>query len=146
MKKAQNTERRYLKLLMFPLLISTLRTLIWLHNMWTYYNFNFLVRQTDLVVAAANTGKVVNLKRWAESMKHAVQKVLDCNNQNVWSPIEELCLDTKIWSLISEEFLLCNNMRPTDVTHSLQQPNQTAGVTGGRPDMIETAQAGIAVG
>jgi 2-dehydro-3-deoxyphosphooctonate aldolase (KDO 8-P synthase) len=44
------------------------------------------VRQTDLVVAAANTGKVVNLKRpiyEPESMKHAVQKVLDCNNQNV---------------------------------------------------------------
>lgn len=60
----------------------------------------FLVRQTDLVVAAANTGKTVNLKKGQfmspESMKHAVQKVLDCNNQNVMVTDREPCSVIKI--------------------------------------------------
>lgn len=113
----------------------------------------FLVRQTDLVVAAANTGKTVNLKKGQfmspESMKHAVQKVLDCNNQNV--------MVTDRGSMFGYQDMIVDFRGiPTmqqfattvlDVTHSLQQPNQTAGVTGGRPDMIETiAKAGIAVG
>ena len=113
----------------------------------------FLVRQTDLVVAAANTGKTVNLKKGQfmspESMKHAVQKVLDCNNKNVMLTdrgtmfgYQDMIVDFRGIPTMSE-------MATTvlDVTHSLQQPNQTAGVTGGRPDMIETiAKAGIAVG
>ena len=113
----------------------------------------FLVRQTDLVVAAANTGKVVNLKKGQfmspESMKHAVQKVLDCQNQNV--------MVTDRGSMFGYQDMIVDFRGiPTmqkfattvlDVTHSLQQPNQTEGVTGGRPDMIETvAKAGIAVG
>jgi 2-dehydro-3-deoxyphosphooctonate aldolase (KDO 8-P synthase) len=113
----------------------------------------FLVRQTDLVVAAANTGKVVNLKKGQfmspESMKHAVQKVLDCNNQNVM-------LTDRGTMFGYQDMIVDYRGIPTmqqyattvlDVTHSLQQPNQTVGVTGGRPDMIETiAKAGIAVG
>ena len=113
----------------------------------------FLVRQTDLVVAAANTGKTVNLKKGQfmspESMKHAVQKVLDCNNQNV--------MVTDRGSMFGYQDMIVDFRGiPTmqqfattvlDVTHSLQQPNQTVGVTGGRPDMIETiAKAGIVVG
>ncbi len=113
----------------------------------------FLVRQTDLVVAAANTGKVVNLKKGQfmspESMKHAVQKVLDCNNENVM-------LTDRGTMFGYQDMIVDYRGIPTmqqyattvlDVTHSLQQPNQTVGVTGGRPDMIETiAKAGIAVG
>jgi 2-dehydro-3-deoxyphosphooctonate aldolase (KDO 8-P synthase) len=113
----------------------------------------FLVRQTDLVVAAANTGRVVNLKKGQfmspESMKHAVQKVLDCQNDNV--------MVTDRGSMFGYQDMIVDFRGiPTmqqfattvlDVTHSLQQPNQTTGVTGGRPDMIETiAKAGIAVG
>jgi 2-dehydro-3-deoxyphosphooctonate aldolase (KDO 8-P synthase) len=113
----------------------------------------FLVRQTDLVVAAAHTGKVVNLKKGQfmspESMKHAVQKVLDCNNENVM-------LTDRGTMFGYQDMIVDYRGIPTmqqyattvlDVTHSLQQPNQTVGVTGGRPDMIETiAKAGIAVG
>ena len=113
----------------------------------------FLVRQTDLVVAAAQTGRTVNLKKGQfmspESMKHAVQKVLDCNNENV--------LVTDRGSMFGYQDMIVDfrgiptmqNFATTvlDVTHSLQQPNQTIGITGGRPDMIETiAKAGIAVG
>lgn len=113
----------------------------------------FLVRQTDLVVAAAETGKTVNLKKGQfmspESMKHAVQKVLDCKNDKV--------MVTDRGSMFGYQDLIVDFRGiPTmqqyattvlDVTHSLQQPNQMVGVTGGRPDMIETiAKAGIAVG
>jgi len=113
----------------------------------------FLVRQTDLLVAAAKTGKVVNLKKGQfmspESMKHAVQKVLDCNNDTI--------MVTDRGSMFGYQDMIVDFRGiPTmqqyattvlDVTHSLQQPNQTVGVTGGRPDMIETiAKAGIAVG
>jgi len=113
----------------------------------------FLVRQTDLVVAAAETGKTVNLKKGQfmspESMKHAVQKVLDSHNENV--------IVTDRGSMFGYQDMVVDFRGiPTmkqfattvlDVTHSLQQPNQTAGVTGGRPDMIETiARAGIATG
>ena len=110
----------------------------------------FLVRQTDLVVAAAQTGKVVNLKKGQfmspESMQHAVQKVLDSNN--------ELVMVTDRGTMFGYQDLVVDfrgipSMREfattvLDVTHSLQQPNQSSGVTGGRPDMIETiARAGI---
>lgn len=113
----------------------------------------FLVRQTDLVVAAAHTGKTVNLKKGQfmspESMKHAVQKVLDSNNQNVMVTdrgtmfgYQDMIVDYRGIPTMKEYATTV-----LDVTHSLQQPNQTSGVTGGRPDMIETiAKAGIAVG
>lgn len=113
----------------------------------------FLVRQTDLVVAAANTGKTVNLKKGQfmspESMKHAAQKVLDCNNENFMITdrgtmfgYQDMIVDFRGIPTMKEF-----GTTVLDVTHSLQQPNQTSGVTGGRPDMIETiAKAGIAVG
>lgn len=113
----------------------------------------FLVRQTDLVVAAANTGKVVNLKKGQfmspESMKHAVQKVLDCNNQSVMLTDRGTMFGYQDMIVDFRGIPTMQQFATTvlDVTHSLQQPNQTAGVTGGRPDMIETiAKAGIAVG
>ena len=113
----------------------------------------FLVRQTDLVVAAANTGKTVNLKKGQfmspESMKHAVQKVLDCQNENVMVTDRGTMFGYQDMIVDFRGIPTMQNFATTvlDVTHSLQQPNQTTGVTGGRPDMIETvAKAGIAVG
>lgn len=113
----------------------------------------FLVRQTDLVVAAANTGKTVNLKKGQfmspESMKHAVQKVLDCNNQKVMVTDRGTMFGYQDMIVDFRGIPTMQQYATTilDVTHSLQQPNQTVGVTGGRPDMIETiAKAGIAVG
>ena len=113
----------------------------------------FLVRQTDLVVAAANTGKTVNLKKGQfmspESMKHAVQKVLDCKNENIMVTDRGTMFGYQDMIVDFRGIPTMQNYATTvlDVTHSLQQPNQTAGVTGGRPDMIETiAKAGIAVG
>ena len=113
----------------------------------------FLVRQTDLVVAAANTGKTVNLKKGQfmspESMKHAVQKVLDCNNQNAMVTDRGAMFGYQDMIVDFRGIPTMQQYATTvlDVTHSLQQPNQTIGVTGGRPDMIETiAKAGIAVG
>ena len=113
----------------------------------------FLVRQTDLVVVAAKTGKVVNLKKGQfmspESMKHAVQKVLDCSNQNVMVTDRGTMFGYQDMIVDFRGIPTMQQYATTilDVTHSLQQPNQTAGVTGGRPDMIETiAKAGIVVG
>ncbi len=113
----------------------------------------FLVRQTDLVVAAANTGKTVNLKKGQfmspESMKHAVQKVLDCNNQNVMVTDRGTMFGYQDMIVDFRGIPTMKQFATTvlDVTHSLQQPNQMSGVTGGRPDMIETiAKAGIASG
>lgn len=113
----------------------------------------FLVRQTDLVVAAAQTGKTVNLKKGQfmspESMKHAVQKVLDCNNENVMATDRGSMFGYQDMIVDFRGIPTMQQFATTvlDVTHSLQQPNQVAGVTGGRPDMIETiAKAGIAVG
>jgi 2-dehydro-3-deoxyphosphooctonate aldolase (KDO 8-P synthase) len=113
----------------------------------------FLVRQTDLVVAAAKTGKTVNLKKGQfmspESMKHAVQKVLDCQNERVMVTDRGTMFGYQDMIVDFRGIPTMQNFATTvlDVTHSLQQPNQTIGVTGGRPDMIETiAKAGIAVG
>lgn len=114
----------------------------------------FLCRQTDLLVAAAETGKMVNIKKGQflspEAMRHAVNKVREAGNINVAITergttfgYQDLIVD---YRGIPE---MQKNGCPVilDVTHSLQQPNQTAGVTGGRPDMIETvARAGIAAG
>src|SRR5688572_3318926 len=110
----------------------------------------FLVRQTDLVVAAAQTGKVVNLKKGQfmspESMKHAVQKVKDAGNENVWITDRGTMFGYQDMIVDFRGIPTMRQYAPTvlDVTHSLQQPNQSAGVTGGRPDMIETiARAGV---
>lgn len=110
----------------------------------------FLVRQTDLVVAAAQTGKVVNLKKGQfmspESMKHAVQKVKDAGNEKVWITDRGTMFGYQDMIVDFRGIPTMRQYAPTvlDVTHSLQQPNQSAGVTGGRPDMIETiARAGV---
>ena len=110
----------------------------------------FLVRQTDLVVAAAKTGKVVNLKKGQfmspEAMKHAVQKVKDAGNDNAWITDRGTMFGYQDMIVDFRGIPTMRAFAPTvlDVTHSLQQPNQTSGVTGGRPDMIETiARAGI---
>ena len=114
----------------------------------------FLCRQTDLLVAAAETGRMVNIKKGQflspESMKFAVEKVRDAGNNQVAITergttfgYQDLVVD---YRGIPE---MQKNGCPVilDITHSLQQPNQAAGVTGGRPDLIETvAKAGIAVG
>lgn len=113
----------------------------------------FLVRQTDLVVAAAQTGKVVNLKKGQfmspESMKHAVTKVTDCNNEQVMITDRGTMFGYQDMIVDFRGIPTMKQYAPTvlDVTHSLQQPNQSTGVTGGRPEMISTiARAGIAVG
>ncbi len=113
----------------------------------------FLVRQTDLVVAAANTGKVVNLKKGQfmspESMKHAVKKVEDCGNQQVMITDRGTMFGYQDMIVDFRGIPVMQQYAPTilDITHSLQQPNQSSGVTGGKPELIETiARAGIAVG
>ena len=110
----------------------------------------FLVRQTDLVVAAAETGKVVNLKKGQfmspESMKHAVQKVKDTGSDKAWITDRGTMFGYQDMIVDYRGIPTMREFAPTvlDVTHSLQQPNQTLGVTGGRPDMIETiARAGV---
>ncbi len=110
----------------------------------------FLVRQTDLVVAAAKTGKVVNLKKGQfmspEAMQHAVQKVKDAGSDKAWITDRGTMFGYQDMIVDFRGIPTMRQFAPTvlDVTHSLQQPNQTAGVTGGRPEMIETiARAGI---
>lgn len=113
----------------------------------------FLVRQTSLVVAAAQTGKAVTLKKGQflspESMEFPVQKVLDSNNKNV--AIIERGTTFGYQDLVVDfrGIPVMKHFAPVimDVTHSLQQPNQSSGVTGGKPALIETiAKAAIAVG
>lgn len=110
----------------------------------------FLVRQTDLVVAAAETGKVVNLKKGQflspESMKHAVTKVLESGNQQVMVTDRGTMFGYQDMIVDFRGIPVMRSFASTilDVTHSLQQPNQSSGVTGGRPEMIETiARAGV---
>ncbi len=113
----------------------------------------FLVRQTDLVVAAAKTGKVVNLKKGQfmspEAMQHAVQKVKDSGNDLAWITDRGTMFGYQDMIVDFRGIPTMKQFAPTilDVTHSLQQPNQSSGVTGGRPEMIETiSRAGIAAG
>ena len=110
----------------------------------------FLVRQTDLVVAAAKTGKVVNLKKGQfmspEAMQHAAQKVKDSGSDKVWITDRGTMFGYQDMIVDFRGIPTMRQFAPTilDVTHSLQQPNQSTGVTGGRPDMIETiARAGV---
>ncbi|MDY3351110.1 3-deoxy-8-phosphooctulonate synthase [Riemerella anatipestifer] len=113
----------------------------------------FLVRQTDLLVSAAKTGKCITLKKGQflspEAMKFAVQKIKDCENDKV--AIIERGNSFGYTDLVVDfrGIPTMQNYAPVilDVTHSLQQPNQESGVTGGKPQLIETiAKAGIAVG
>ena len=113
----------------------------------------FLVRQTDLVVAAAKTGKTVNLKKGQfmspESMSHAVKKVTDSGNQQVVLTERGTMFGYQDLVVDYRGIPTMQNYAPVvlDVTHSLQQPNQASGVTGGRPALISTmARAGIAAG
>ena len=113
----------------------------------------FLVRQTDLVVAAAKTGKVVNLKKGQfmspEAMGHAVQKVKDTGSDKVWITDRGTMFGYQDMVVDFRGIPTMKQYAPVilDVTHSLQQPNQSIGVTGGRPEMISTiARAGIATG
>lgn len=114
----------------------------------------FLFRQTDLLVSAAKTGKWVNIKKGqfaaAGAMKHALQKCIDSGNDKVMLTdrgnmygYQDMVVD----------FRNIPEMRKMgvpvimDITHSLQQPNQESGVTGGKPELIDTiASAAIAVG
>lgn len=114
----------------------------------------FLCRQTDLLVAAAKTGKTVNIKKGQflspEAMQFAVQKIRDAGNENV--AVTERGVTFGYQDLIVDyrgipEMQKFGCPVILDVTHSLQQPNQPKGVTGGRPDLIETiSRAGVAVG
>ncbi|MCM1504143.1 MAG: 3-deoxy-8-phosphooctulonate synthase [Muribaculum sp.] len=114
----------------------------------------FLCRQTDLLIAAARTGRMVNIKKGQflspEAMEHAVRKVRDAGN-------DQVAVTERGTTFGYQDLIVDYRGIPTmqkqgvpvilDVTHSLQQPNQMSGVTGGRPDLIETiARAGIAVG
>jgi 2-dehydro-3-deoxyphosphooctonate aldolase (KDO 8-P synthase) len=113
----------------------------------------FLVRQTDLLVAAAETGKVVNLKKGQfmspESMKHAVAKITDSGNEQVMITDRGTMFGYQDLIVDFRGIPTMRQYAPVvlDVTHSLQQPNQASGVTGGRPALIGTmARAGIAAG
>tara|TARA_A100001011_G_scaffold54058_1_gene52585 strand:- start:16 stop:819 length:804 start_codon:yes stop_codon:yes gene_type:complete len=113
----------------------------------------FLARQTDLIVAAAKTSKIVNIKKGqfmnSSSMKFAVEKVKNSGNNKIMVTergntfgYQDLVVDFRGIPKMKE-------FSPVilDVTHSLQQPNQSEGVTGGNPELIETiARAGIAAG
>ena len=114
----------------------------------------FLCRQTDLLVAAANTGKIVNVKKGqflsGPSMKFAVDKIKQAGNNKIWLTergnsfgYQDMVVDYRNITWMKEHAV------PVimDCTHSLQQPNQITGITGGNPQMIETiASAAIAAG
>ncbi len=114
----------------------------------------FLCRQTNLLVAAAKTGKVVNIKKGQflspEAMVFARQKVVDSGNNQVMLTergtmmgYQDLVVDYRGIPAMQR----FGAKVTLDCTHSLQQPNQSSGVTGGKPALIETiAKAGIAVG
>lgn len=113
----------------------------------------FLCRQTDLLIAAAKTGKVVNIKKGqflaAEAMQFAVNKVKDSGNNNVWLTERGTTFGYQDLVIDYRGIPVMQQFAPTilDITHSLQQPNQASGITGGKPELIETvAKAGIAVG
>ena len=113
-----------------------------------------MCRQTDLLISAAQTGKIVNIKKGqflsAQNMSHAVKKITDSGNNNIlitergtMHGYQDLVVDFRSIPIMQE-----NNFPVIlDVTHSLQKPNQKGGITGGHPEMIETiAKAGVAVG
>jgi 2-dehydro-3-deoxyphosphooctonate aldolase (KDO 8-P synthase) len=114
----------------------------------------FLCRQTELLVSAAKTGKWINIKKGQfvspGNMKFAIDKVIQSGNNHVMLTERGTMLG---YGDIIVDFRGIPEMKQfnvpvvLDVTHSLQQPNQIAGVTGGKPELIETiASAGIATG
>jgi len=114
----------------------------------------FLCRQTDLLEAAAKTGKIVNVKKGqfisGEAMKFAVDKIRKAGNDKIILTergttfgYQDLVVDYRSIPIMRSHGVPV----VMDCTHSLQQPNQTAGITGGNPQMIETiAKAAIATG
>lgn len=114
----------------------------------------FLCRQTDLLVTAAKSQKIVNIKKGqflsAESMRFTLDKVLQSGNDKVmltdrgtFFGYQDLIVDIRSIPIMKS----FNCPVVMDITHSLQKPNQTAGVSGGDPQMIETiARASISVG
>ena len=114
----------------------------------------FLCRQTDLLVAAAKTGKAINIKKGQflspQAMSFAAQKIVDAGNNKV--ALTDRGTTFGYHDLIVDYRAIPEMQKfgfPVilDVTHSLQQPNSTEGVTGGMPEMIETiARAGVAAG
>jgi 2-dehydro-3-deoxyphosphooctonate aldolase (KDO 8-P synthase) len=113
----------------------------------------FLARQTDLLVAAAETGKTVNIKKGQfmspESMKHAVTKITETGNDQAIITDRGTMFGYQDMIVDFRGIPTMKQYAPVvlDVTHSLQQPNQSSGVTGGRPALIGTmAKAGIAAG
>ena len=113
----------------------------------------FLFRQTDLLVAAAKTGKVVSIKKGQfagpEAMSFAVDKVSESGNNNIWITERGTTFGYQDLVVDFRSIPVMKNYAPVvmDVTHSLQQPNQTSGVTGGKPELISTiAKAAIATG
>ena len=115
----------------------------------------FLCRQTDLLIAAGRTGKAVNIKKGQflapASMRFAVEKVCACGNDDVAVTERgttfgygDLVVDFRG---VPEMQAACKAPVIVDCTHSLQQPNTAGGVTGGRPELIETiARAAVATG
>lgn len=114
----------------------------------------FLCRQTDILIAAAKTNKIINVKKGQflspEAMSFAVEKIKSCGNERIMLTergttfgYQDLVVDFRGIPIMKK-----NNVPVVlDVTHSLQQPNQTSGVTGGLPELIETlAKCGIAAG
>ncbi|MBK8684957.1 MAG: 3-deoxy-8-phosphooctulonate synthase [Bacteroidetes bacterium] len=114
----------------------------------------FLCRQTSLLLAAGQTGKIVNIKKGQflspESMQFAIDKVRSTGNENVMVTergttfgYQDLVVDFRSFPIMKQFGKPCI----MDCTHALQQPNQSNGVTGGRPELIETiAKCGIAAG
>lgn len=114
----------------------------------------FLCRQTDLLVSAGKTGKVINIKKGqflsAAAMQFAAEKVKSTDNNKIWLTergttfgYQDLVVDFRNIPIMQAT----NCPVILDCTHSLQRPNQQSGVTGGQPKLIETiAKAGIAVG
>lgn len=114
----------------------------------------FLCRQTELLLAAGNTGKIVNVKKGqfvsGEAMKFAVEKIRSTGNEKIMLTergttfgYQDLVVDYRNIPMMQQS----NVPVVMDCTHSLQQPNQTSGITGGNPQLIGTiAKAAIAAG
>jgi 2-dehydro-3-deoxyphosphooctonate aldolase (KDO 8-P synthase) len=114
----------------------------------------FLCRQTDLLLAAGKTGKTINIKKGqfvsAEMMSFAAEKVLSTNNSNIWLTERGTTFG---YNDLIVDFRNIQLMKQTgypvvfDATHSVQQPNKSDGISGGKPEFIETlAKCAIAAG